>query len=329
MDKIIVSMTAAAILLILILLSLLWYRLSNPAGQNDIIYIMRMSRGRLIVGILDILFSSVMAIPSIILLEDNWFAAFAVFYLFALLGEYLCITVLLWRCAIKGDSLTFYMPLLPAKEIKFYEIDHVYCTDNQTYGMSNLKKLEGYHGQKKLFSIEEDICGFPLLYELLYERRQVNYIPVPEDLKEINALQYVPVKESFSITAKTGDKISAVVIDLLFIVPCMVYILWNHSEFEPFYQILAIFMMLLFLSNAISTLLWKVTIDFQTISIRNHPGITRTYEIRQISKVIELENHIILYAGEKKVAKIAKSSKNFSYLFERLLRAETEIYRKF
>lgn len=107
---------------------------------------------KIIVSMTDaaILFSSVMAIPSIILLEDNWFAAFAVFYLFALLGEYLCITVLLWRCAIKGDSLTFYMPLLPAKEVKFYEIDHVYCTDNQTYGMSNLKKLEGYHGQKNL-----------------------------------------------------------------------------------------------------------------------------------------------------------------------------------
>lgn len=108
----------------------------------------------------------------------------------------------------------------------------------------------------------------------------------------------------------------------------MVYTLWNHSEFELPYQIIAIFMLLLILPNTISTLLWKVTMDFHTISIRNYLGITRTYEIRQISKVLELENHIVLYAGEKKVAKIAKSSKNFSYLFERLLRTEAEIYRK-
>lgn len=328
MDKIIVGIAAGAILLILLLVSLLWYQLSIPARQNDILYIMRMSRGRMVVGILDILFFSAMAVPSIILLEDNWFATFAVFYLFALLGEYLCIMVLLWRCVIKGDSLTFYMPLLPAKEVKFNEIDHIYCTDNQSYGMSGLKKLEGYHGQKKLFSVEEDIYGFPLLYALLYERRQVNYIPVTEDLKATNTFPYVPVKENVSVTAKTGDKIRAVLIDLLFIVPCMVYTLWNHSEFELPYQIIAIFMLLLILPNTISTLLWKVTMDFHTISIRNYLGITRTYEIRQISKVLELENHIVLYAGKKKVAKIAKNSKNFSYLFERLLRTEAEIYRK-
>ncbi len=328
MDKIIVGIAAGAILLILLLVSLLWYQLSIPARQNDILYIMRMSRGRMVVGILDILFFSAMAVPSIILLEDNWFAAFAVFYLFTLLGEYLCIMVLLWRCVITGDSLTFYMPLLPAKEVKFNEIDHIYCTDNQSYGMSGLKKLEGYHGQKKLFSVEEDIYGFPLLYALLYERRQVNYIPVTEDLKATNTFPYVPVKENVSVTAKTGDKIRAVLIDLLFIVPCMVYTLWNHSEFELPYQIIAIFMLLLILPNTISTLLWKVTMDFHTISIRNYLGITRTYEIRQISKVLELENHIVLYAGEKKVAKIAKNSKNFSYLFERLLRTEAEIYRK-
>lgn len=237
--------------------------------------------------------------------------------------------VLLWRCAIREDSLTIYMPLLPAKEIKFHEVEYVYCTDNQTLGMSGQKKLEGYHGRKKLFSIEEEIYGFPLLYTLLNEQGKVGYVPVMENLKKEDNLQRVPLVESFTVTEKTEDKVKTVLIDLLLIVPCMAYLLWNREEFELIYQAAALIMLLVFLPNALSTLLWKVTMDYQTISIRTFPGITKTYEIRQITEVIELENFIVLYVGKKKIAKIAKDSKNFPYLFERLLRSETEIYRKF
>lgn len=329
MDKIIVGMTAAAILLILILVSCLWYRLSVPTAQDDILYIMRIPRSELVISILALLFSSAMAIPSIILLEDNWFLAFAVFYLFIIWDEYWCIMVLRWRCAIREDSLTIYMPLLPAKRILFHEIEYVYYTDNQTFGMRAQKKLEGYCGRKKLFSIEEEIYGFPLLYELLYERGKVGYVPAMENLNKKDGLQRVPVVESFTVTDKTEDKVSAVLIDLLLIVPCTVFTLWNRAEFELIYQISALVLLLTFLHHALSTLLRKVTMDYQTISIRNFPGITRTYNIWQITKVIELEHFIVLYVGEKKIAKIAKDSKNFSYLFERLLRTETEIYRKF
>ena len=120
------------------------------------------------------------------------------------------------------------------------------------------------------------------------------------------------------MTDKTEDKVSAVLIDLLLIVPCTVFTLWNRAEFELIYQISALVLLLTFLPHALSTLLRKVTMDYQTISIRNFPGITRTYNIWQITKVIELEHFIVLYVGEKKIAKIAKDSKNFSYLFERL-----------
>ena len=45
--------------------------------------------------------------------------------------------------------------------------------------------------------------------------------------------------------------------------------------------------------------------------------------------MVELEHYIVLYIGPKKIAKIAKDSKNFQYLFERLMRTDAEIYRKF
>ncbi len=328
MDKIIVSITTAAIALILILVSYLWYRLSVPTVQDDILYIMRIPRRRLLLGILGILFGFAMTIP-FWWEKDNWFTAFAFFYLFMLFYEYWCVMVLLWRCIIREDSLTIYMPLLPAKEIKFHEIEYVYYTDNHTFGMSGQKKLEGYRGRKKLFSIEEEIYGFPLLYTLLDERGIVGYVPSMEHLKKEDSLQRVSLVESFTVTEKTEDRVKTVLIDLLFIVPCMAYVLWNREEFELIYQAAALIMLLTFLPHALSTLLWQVTVDYQTISIRTFPGITRTYEIRQITEIIELENFIVLYVGKKKIAKIAKDSKNFPYLFERLLQTEAEIYRKF
>lgn len=44
MDKIIFRITAAAILLLLLLVSRLWYRLSIPTAQDDILYLMRIPR---------------------------------------------------------------------------------------------------------------------------------------------------------------------------------------------------------------------------------------------------------------------------------------------
>lgn len=88
-------------------------------------------------------------------------------------------------------------------------------------------------------------------------------------------------------------------------------------------------MLLLCVSNFLPTMLKKVTVDFRTISVRNSLGFAKTYDIRQITEVEELEHYIVLYIGSKKIAKIAKDSKNFQYLFERLLRTEAEIYRKF
>ena len=328
MDKIIVSVIAVIIILILILASHLWYQHCAISTGDDVLYVMHMSRGRMVIGVPGVIFSSIMAVVPIILWDDQWFVAFAVFYLFLLLGVYLCIMIRLWRCVIREDSLTFYTPLLPAKKIKFYEIDFVHYTDNNTYGLSGQKTLVGYRGGKKLFSIEEDIYGFPLLCALLFERRKADYVPAMENPADEKRLHRVPVVESFSVTTKTGDKVRDL-IGSLFLVPCCAYILWDWTEFELFYQIVAVVMLLLCVSNFFPTMLRKVTVDFRTISVRNALGITKAYEIRQITEVVELEHYIVLYVESKKIAKIAKSSKNFQYLFERLMRTEAEIYRKF
>lgn len=117
-------------------------------------------------------------------------------------------------------------------------------------------------------------------------------------------------------------------ISSVFLILCSVYVLWNQTEFELFYQIIAVIMLLFFVPNLFHNLFWKVTVDYHSISIRRFPFLVKTYEIRQITAVVETQNHITLYAGPKKVVKIAKASKNFPYLFERLLRTEAQIYTK-
>lgn len=329
MDKIIVSIIAVIIILILILASHLWYWLCVISTGEDILYVMRMSRGRMVIGIPSVIFSLIMTVVPIIFLDAQMFVVFVTFYLFLLLSMYFCIMIRLWRCVIREDSLTFYTPLLPAKEIKFYEIDFVHYTDNHTLGLSGQKTLVGYSGGKKLFSIEEDIYGFPLLCALLCERGKADYVPAMENPTAEKTLHRVPVVENFTVTAKTEEKIRAVLPDLFLLLPCFVYILCNRTEFELIYQIIAIALLPPLLWDTICKLMQKVTVDFRTISVRNSLGFAKTYEIRQITEVVELEHYIVLYIGSKKIAKIAKDSKNFQYLFERLLRTEAEIYRKF
>ncbi len=327
MEKLIISVTAITIILILILASCWWYRHCASFTQEEILSVMYLPRWRLIVGTVISLFFSLLTIASLFL-QENYLIAFVCFFCFTLLGIYLCITTFLWRCVIQADSLTFYTPLLPAKKIKFYEIDFVHCTDSTTFGLSGQKTLVGYHHGKKLFSIEEDIIGFPILCCLLHESRKLEYIPVPlfSSTSKQPAAR-IQVRESFSLSETRTEQISSV-ISSVFLILCSVYVLWNQTEFELFYQIIAVIMLLFFVPNLFHNLFWKVTVDYHSISIRRFPFLVKTYEIRQITAVVETQNHITLYAGPKKVVKIAKASKNFPYLFERLLRTEAQIYTK-
>lgn len=325
MDKTIASVTVAAIILLLILASCLWYKRCVPSLRDDILYMMRAPRLYKLLGAAGIIFFSIAGI-AFLFEQENYLFPFIFFFCAVFFYVYFLLAALLWRCVIKEDSLTFYNPLLPTKEIKFYEIDFVHFTDNSLSLISGGKTLVAYRGKKKLFTIPEDTSGFSFLCALLYEYGKLEYIPHPSATKE--PLAHIPVVESFSITKATEEIVRSVVGDAL-LIPVSAYILWDRTEFELIYQIIAVVFLILCLDDLFQTLSWKVTVDYRTISIRYFIGIVKIYDIREITKVEEQKVHIILYAGEKKIAKIAKESQNFEYLFERLMRTEAEIYRKY
>ena len=105
--------------------------------------------------------------------------------------------------------------------------------------------------------------------------------------------------------------------------------LWNRDEIEWYYLIMAAFLMLIGISDVIHLSLWKVTIDFHTISVRNSFGIVRTYEISQITEVHDLKAHIVLFIGKKKIVKVPKTYENFDFFLERLLRHGIKVRRMY
>lgn len=295
---------AIVLILLLLLASHLWRRKYLPPFSDNVIYIMDLAHRYLFWLILAVLFYGGMAFAANWIIEetDLWIVLFLMFYLFMLGTIYSCVYILFWRCVIKADSLTFYIPLLPPKEIKFHEITLVKCIDNETLlHAPNEKALVGYRRHKRIFFIEGNTKGFPLLYDIL---------------KENGKLERIPVKEEFAVTCPKSDVLRSVVIFLLFAI-LSVLALWMHVELELPYLIILIVMTLVFLCDMLHVLLWKVTVDYQNIAVRNFLGITRTYALREITRMEERDGCIYLYSAKKKLAKIAKDSDNFAYLMER------------
>ncbi len=316
MDKLIISVSAAAFILLIILAAYLWKKKYLNFTDDNIIFIMTAPRETFFIGIAGIIFFGAGAVYFIV---DLSIVGFLCFYFFVLLGLYVCIMGLLWRCVIATDSLTFYLPFLPIKKIKLHEITHVKYTENRTgaYGTGR-KILVGYHQQKKLFYVDESYKGFEFLHYFFEGGLETEHIPSEETFLEGSSkIERIPFVENFSVTATKGNVIRSVISFLFFFV-LWVLMFWARDELELFYQITLTLMMLFFLSDVAAILLWKVTLDYHTLTFRNSFGIVKTYEIRQITGIIEERDHIILYIGRQKIVKISKDLQNFNYLLERL-----------
>lgn len=217
----------------------------------------------------------------------------------------LCIYALLWRGVVDEDTITFYNPFWPTKVIKFCEITTVKYTENRTAGYgSGRKVLTGYRDKKKIFEFYDNVIGFDLLYIQLYYLGKI----------EKNEL-----KEEFTLKNKKGDMVSSVFSVVLFGGLLIALCVSKDEEIEPVYVILLACFTLFFAIDLINKLLWKVTVNYNTIQIRNSFGKSEKYLIREITDVKEERHYLVLYIEDKKVAKISKDCENFLFLQERLL----------
>lgn len=304
MERIIISIAAVIFIAIIIFIEYLRQKKCLSSVKDDILVILPSSPAYFYLGIMGMI---VFAIPTVIFLinlDKETIIGFAVFYCFALLCVYLCIYGLFGKCVITTDSLIVYMPLIPVKKIRADEITSVKYSKNRTGPTGTERKvLKIYHQHKKICSIEDDdIQGFDLLYYLF---------------EQSGKIERIPIEENITVTARKSETVCGV-IGLLFFLVLWLYMIWNKNEFELFYHILIIVVILVTLIEMMHILLWRVTMDAHTISVRNSFGTVKTYEISQITKVAKKDDDIILYTGEKEIVKIPKKAKNADYLAVRL-----------
>lgn len=62
----------------------------------------------------------------------------------------------------------------------------------------------------------------------------------------------------------------------------------------------------------------RLTVNYHTISVRNAVGKVITFDISDITSVLENDNYITLFVNNKKIVKIYKHERNFVLLAARL-----------
>lgn len=293
MDKLIISVSASAFILLMILaayLLQLWQE--KRFSPKNVIFIVTQSRAYLYVSIL---LCIVWGIIDNLCLYLGLFI-FLLFYCFELLGVFLCIYVLLWKCVITEDSLILYRPFLPIKRIPASDVTSVKYIPKAGGTVSERNCLVGYHQQKKIFSIDDSVDNFDLLWCFFEQTERI---------------KHTPDVETFSIAEKKSEAVCAVIAFIVF--PAIwIFLTWNNNEL--FYHILMASVMLYLIPTGMHALLWKVTVDSHTLSVRNSFGIVKTYEIDQITRVEKKGNQVILYVNDKPITKISKYAENFDYL---------------
>jgi len=273
---------------------------------------MRVSSEYIWIGIAGIIFGCIFSGMGIYVCDkDTIIYVLMVFVPMVFAGIYLCWYGMVGKIVIEENALIFHRPLFPVKKILFSEISVVRCSEIRTNGYdSGRKKLEGYHNGKKLFSIDENIELFGVFYSLFAEMNKINR---------------GTLKEEFCVKAPQG-KIFRNVFMVVFFGGCLVAtFLWEGEELESIYYIIFSLFTLLGLWEMSETLLWRVGITYNTISVRNNWGKTKIYPFREITYAKEEKNYIILYSGRRKIVKICKDYENVALLWERLKREESRL----
>lgn len=269
-------------------------------------YVMRQSKGVFVICIFITAGHFLFVAISVILLDESIMAALICMLLFSvglIAGIFLSTYALLWRCVVKADTMTFNCSFLPAKEIKIYEITTVKYVENRVTAYGEKKALVAYCNKKKMFEIFDDVIGFQLLYYHFYQ---------------LGKIMRGELKEEFSVKTNKED-IFVTLFALVFFGGIVIGVLIFEKESLSSVYIVAIMCMaLFFLFDLIYKLLWKVTINFDTIQIRDSFGKSETYSIQDITKFQEKGSYIFLYTGTIQIAKISKNSENFQLLQERL-----------
>lgn len=218
-----------------------------------------------------------------------------VFMGLSLVGTYLAINFYLWKAIVEVDTLTIYFPFSSDRKIKFYEITAVLLKKEDLYI---------YVNRRRVCIIDTNMIGYHLFYDQLYRAGIVGS---------------AQIKESFSVTESNETIIRNFLIALFFVALGLMIIFCLDERMEFYYYILYICFNIMFLLTLVHSMIWKITVSYNSISIRNMFGRVKSYSIREITMIQQNKFHIEIIADDKKIAKVTSDCKNYSFLLEWLI----------
>lgn len=312
--KFLVGAIVAVIVFLPIIITALIKRKKNLLQKYTSGLALYLSSAHLGIGLLGAVGGYLFVLIGLCVLEWGTDVYFILIFVFlALAGTYVSICSMLEVIILDVDSLTIVSPMRRINKISFYELTHVRYYENRKSGyMCGKRFLEGYTNKKKVFCIDENFCGFDVLYSLL---------------ENTGKLERPQLKEEFVVTEQR-ETIIRNSLGAAFFGIVLVLSLIYKDEVDTIVCIIILGFFLLFLFTLIKGLLWKMTVTYSTLYISNFRGQVHTYNIRDITTVIEEQHYITLYSGETKIAKVCKDFKHFS-LLENRLEAEGILFYKY
>lgn len=306
--KIIVCIVLGLIIFLPIIFAVLWKKKHMSSHVSEVGYILQQPKSRFWTsGIICATVSYFLLVMCISLLDNSLYFSIGAFIGFSLLGTYISIYCLLWKIVVEEDLLTVYHPFRTVRKIRFCEISEV----KLKWG-----DIVGYVDGKRSFTIDPAIPGADILFEKFFELGKINCKSI---LQNVNC-SGMSRKENFTVRTKKGNIIVSFISVLL--VGGALILLWNERSLEAFYKIVTIVFIILMIGYIIYSLIRKVTVSFNTIYVKNILSKEKEYSLREITRVCWRRENIVIYAGERKIAKVSSEYKNFSYLLEWLLRKD-------
>lgn len=307
------------------------------SGATYIVRILPLYTGITLLGI--VFFLSI--IWGMILLDEPDLVCMLIFLSFILFCLAGCFAFLFWGIAVNEDrgKLEYYRPPFRPLQINISDITKVQLLENRL-NTTERCRIRVFRRDRKLFEASDEMQNFYLLAQYLseneagaaepdlYKQYYAGEYTIEQGYLRQDGIEKAEQTDGFSVRDTLSEKVRngiAVFISLIL----DILLVWNWREGsreEPYYFWYVACFTLLFLlglSIFIPQMLRKVSVCNHRIRVRNSFGRVRTYDAGEITKVKRKENYLVLYVGEKRIAKVYKDDVNFAS-FEEWLNRELE-----
>lgn len=261
----------------------------------------------------------------------------SLFIIFNLLGEF---CILFCEIEIHEDKgeLVYYHPPFHSIHIWISDITKIQFLENRLNSLEHYR-IRIYRKGYKPFDITDDMHNFYRLAEYLrgkenddvYGTRGYRAYEVEQGYFLQGRIETATCKDDFSVTGPVSDKVRTGVFIFLCLSGYILLVLYRRewSRGEPYYNCYVIgtgILALMGMTQFLRQRLRKIFVRNHTIYVRSSIGRIRDYHIREISCIIEKGNYIMLYAGERRIAKVHKDSLNFISFVEWLKREREQFF---